>query len=115
MRVTTDLWVSALVRRTFSAGGFAVIARRGSAEAGAAMLTLRDRFGEVRLYAPAPQTSYDEARPDERLFAEVLRSDDPAEIEKRIEREMRFDPDLWVVDFETDEATFLDLVTVTTP
>lgn len=115
MRVTTDFWVSALVRRTFSAGGFAAVVRRGSTEAGAAMLTLRDRFGVVRLYAPAPQTSYDEAKPDERMFVEVLRTDHPDEIDRRIERETKFDPDLWVVDFEVEEQQFLELVSVTTP
>lgn len=115
MRVTTELWVSALVRRAFATGGFAAVARRGATEAGAAMLTLRDRAGGISLYAPAPQTSYDEARPDERMFAQVLRGADEDEVQRRIERELRFDPDLWVVDFEIDEAAFSELVTVTTP
>ncbi|TIL61977.1 MAG: DUF1491 family protein, partial [Mesorhizobium sp.] len=28
MRVTTDLWVSALLRRVFGAGGFAAVVKR---------------------------------------------------------------------------------------
>ena len=115
MRVTTELWVSAIVRRAFSAGGFAAVARRGAGESGATMLMLRDRLGEVRLFTPAPQTSYDEARPDERLFAEVLRTFDEEAVRQRIEREARFDPDLWVVELEVDEAIFRELVPVTTP
>lgn len=79
------------------------------------MVLLRDRFGEVRLFAPAPQTSYDEARPEERLFGEVLRSVDEDEVQKRIERELRFDPDLWVVELEVDEKTFSEMVSITTP
>lgn len=115
MRVTTDLWVSSIVRRAFSAGGFAAVARRGAGEAGAVMVSLRDRLGEVRLFAPAPQTSYDDARPQGRLFTEVLRTADEDAVRQRIEREARFDPDLWVVELEVDEALFLELVPVATP
>lgn len=115
LRVTSELWVSAVVRRSFSAGGFAAVERRGAPEAGAIMITLRDRLGEVRLFAPAPQTSYDTERPADRQFVEVLRTTDEEALRQRIARELRFDPDLWVVEFEVDEATFADLVPVTTP
>lgn len=115
MRVTTELWVSAVVRRAFAGGGFAAVERRGAAEAGAVMILRRDRLGEVRLYAPAPQASYDEARPQERLFTEVLRTADDEEAARRIEREARFDPDLWVVELEVGDAAFAQLVAVTTP
>lgn len=99
MRVTTDLWVSALLRRVFSAGGFAAVVSRGASEAGAVYLLVRNRTGEVHFYRPASQTSYDTARPDERLFsrAETLNED---EIEKKLESERRFDPDIWVVELE---------------
>ena len=99
MRVTTDLWVSALLRRVFSAGGFAAVVSRGASEAGAVYLLVRNRTGEVHFYRPASQTSYDTARPDERLFslAETLTED---EIEKKLERERRFDADIWVVELE---------------
>jgi hypothetical protein len=79
------------------------------------MITVRDRLGEVTLYGPAPQTSYDESKPQDRLFTEILRTGDLDAIDKRIERERRFDTDLWVVDLDVDEATFRDLVSVTTP
>lgn len=115
LRVTSDFWVSAVVRRAFSAGGFAAVERRGAQEAGAIMITLRDRLGEVRLFAPAPQASYDTERPADRHFTEVLRTTDEEALRQRIEREMRFDPDLWVVDLEVDEAIFAQLVPVTTP
>ncbi len=115
MRVTTELWVSAIIRRAFASGGFAAVARKGSPEAGAVMVTLRDRFGETRLFAPAPQTSYDEGGADERHFSEVLRTTDPDEIAAKIDRETRFDSDLWVVELEVDEDVFAGLVPVTTP
>lgn len=114
LRVTSDLWVSALVRRIFGAGGFAAVERRGAAEAGAIMIVRRDRTGELRLYMPAPQTSYDEAKPQDRLFVEVPAVDEE-EVGRRLERELRFDPDMWVVEVETDEKLFAETVSVTTP
>ena len=72
MRVTTDLWVSALVRRVFGTGGFAAVVKRGATEAGAVFVLSRGRLGEVALYGPAPQTSYDSAKPDERFFLNVM-------------------------------------------
>ena len=115
MRVTTELWVAAMVRRAFSAGGFAAVSRRGAAEAGAVMIVLRGRFGDARLFAPAPQTSYDAARPEDRRFVEVQQVEDEEALRTRIERETRFDPDLWLVEFELDDAAFSELVDVTTP
>jgi hypothetical protein len=115
MRVTTDFWVSSILRRAFSAGGFAAVARRGASEAGAVMLTQRDRMGQTRLYGPAPQTSYEDAKPDQRLFVEILSADDEQSIREKIEREVRFDPDIWVVELEVDDALFAELVPITTP
>ncbi|MET0943059.1 MAG: DUF1491 family protein, partial [Mesorhizobium sp.] len=44
MRVTSELWVSALTRRVFSGGGFAAILKRGAAEAGAVFILSRNRL-----------------------------------------------------------------------
>ena len=113
MRVTSDLWVSSIVRRAFAAGGFAAVARRGAADAGAVFITCRLRGGEIRLLGPAPQTSYGEARPDDRLFAEIARADDEQTIQQRLDRELRFDPDVWVIELEVDDPE--GLVSITTP
>jgi hypothetical protein len=115
MRVTTEFWVSSVLRRAFSAGGFGAVERRGAAEAGAVLILRRDRMGATALYAPAPQASYDEARPQERLFTQVLNGADEEAAAGRIARETRFDPDLWIVELEVDDALFEELVAVTTP
>ncbi|WP_163269029.1 DUF1491 family protein [Chelativorans alearense] len=101
MRVTSELWVSALVRRVFADGGFAAVRRKGAREAGAIFIIRRTRLGELEFYAPAPQTSYDDARPSERQFVRVAAATEEDAVEKRLEREMRFDPDVWVVEVET--------------
>lgn len=115
MRVTTDFWVSALLRRIFGEGGFGAILSRGALEAGAVFILTRDRFGRTSLYGPAPQTSYDMARPDERQFSLFESDDDVAAIDKRLERERRFDPDIWVVEIEPGQTEIKDLVSLTTP
>ena len=101
MRVTSDLWISALVRRVFSDGGFAVVRRKGALEAGAIFVLQRTRMGELELYGPAPQTSYDDARPSERYFTRMISTLVEEDVEKRIAREVRFDPDIWLVEVET--------------
>lgn len=114
MRVTTDLWVSALLRRVFSAGGFAAVVKRGATEAGAAFVLTRGRFGDVALYGPAPQTSYDSAKPDERFFILLGAGDDPAVFDARLEKEKRFDPDIWIVEIEAGAAPVEELISVKT-
>lgn len=116
MRITSELWVSALMRRAFSAGGFAAVERRGSTEAGAIFVISRTRDGELTLFGPAPQATYEDTRPHERLFAELVRASDPAAVSKKIASEERFDPDLWVVELEIEDPQLLaELVPVRTP
>lgn len=100
MRVTSDLWVSALLRRVQSAGGFGAVLRRGAVEAGAIFIVSRSRLGGVTLYGPAPQIAYEEGRPEERRFSELLGPTDDETVDARIDREVRFDPDLWVIEVE---------------
>ncbi|PLX39627.1 MAG: DUF1491 domain-containing protein [Hyphomicrobiales bacterium] len=109
MRVTSDLWVSAHVRRCFSAGAMALVARRGATEAGAIFLKINRLYGRFDLYGPAPQTDFDEDRPRDRLFERVLEECPESEIDERLTREARFDSDLWIVEIEDREGrAFLD-------
>jgi hypothetical protein len=114
MRVTTELFVSALVRRAFIEGGFAAIMRKGAAEAGAVFVIARGRDGQVRLFGPAPQTSYETGKPEERRFAPLLSDRDETLVNERLEREIRFDPDVWIVELETAGPAEA-LLEVTTP
>lgn len=115
MRVTADFWVSALIRRVFGAGGFAAVVKRGATEAGAVFVVTRNRLGEAFLYGPAPQTSYDSAKPDERFFTPIGVGEDADAIEARLEREKRFDPDIWVVEIEAGSIPLEDLISVRMP
>jgi len=67
--------------------------------------------GNAVLYAPAPQTVYDESRPAERMFSAI--SPQPVSeqaVEERLAKEIRFDPDAWIVETEDRAGRhFLDL------
>lgn len=110
MRVTSELWVSALVRRVFGEGGFAAVSSRGAGEAGAIFIIARDRLGTVSLYGPASQTSYAEDRPSGRLFSILMQSADESAVTERLEREQRFDPDVWVVEIEPGRSSLGELL-----
>ncbi len=110
MRVTSSLWVGAYVRRCSAEGIAAVVARRGAAEAGAIFIIVDRLTGAADLYGPAPQSAFDEGRPSERLF-QLLMNDQPlATVNERLDREARFDPDLWIVAVEERDArVFFDV------
>jgi hypothetical protein len=111
MRLRSDIWVAAYLRRCAIEGAYAVLRRRGAAEAGAIFVSLDRLDGTAALFAPAPQTEVD-ARGIERVWMRAHKAEwvDPAEIEARLARELRFDPDIWIVAVE-DRAgrSFLDL------
>lgn len=105
MRVTTEFFCSALVRRIFAAGGFAAVERKGAAEAGAIFLKERRRDGRMTLFAPAPQSAFGSGEAGERRFERRLTEADADGIEDLIARELRFDPDLWVIEAETEDLS----------
>jgi len=110
MRLRTDMFVSVLLRRSQAEGAFVTVVRRGAAEAGTLFVVVRGRHGLFDLYGPAPQTSFSGARPTERLFSPLLRASGEAEVWRRLEQEVRFDPDLWIVEIDDAEARpFVDL------
>lgn len=93
-------------------GAFAAVRRRGAEDAGAIFVKVSRFDGTATLFAPAPQSAFDEAMPTDRAFALALpaaRAD--AVIEDRLMREIRFDPDAWIVEVEDrDGRHFLESV-----
>ncbi|MCI0466113.1 MAG: DUF1491 family protein [Beijerinckiaceae bacterium] len=110
MRLRADFWVAAYIRRCAHEGAMAVLRRRGAAEAGAIFIKIDRLDGFVSLYGPAPQSEL--TGKDDRLFARLHTEPwiDPAEAEQRLARQIRFDPDLWIVETEDKQGrSFLDL------
>ena len=77
----------------------AVLRRRGAPEAGTVFVTVDRLDGTADLYGPAPQSMVTGEEMD-RVFAPVLTGADAAEVEARMGREIRFDPDLWWIAIE---------------
>jgi hypothetical protein len=112
MRLKSSIWVSAYVRRCDIEGAFAAVRRRGAEEAGAIFIKLNRLDGTGMLFGPAPQAMFDEARPVDRLFTALAGRDAPApdaELEARLVKELKFDPDVWIVEVEDRQGRhFLD-------
>jgi hypothetical protein len=68
MRLRTDIFVSALLRRVFAKGDFAAVEKKGAEQAGAIFIRQHFRDGLETLYGPAPQSFFDEEQTGERLF-----------------------------------------------
>jgi len=112
MRLKSAIWVAAYIRRCQVEGLFAAVRRRGAEEAGAIFVVLNRLDGTADLYAPAPQTAFDEASPAERAFSIALKQSPApeAEVEARLRREIDFDPDVWIVEVEDRAGRhFLDV------
>lgn len=112
MRLKSGIWVAGYLRRCNVEGLFAAVRRRGAEEAGAVFIVINRLDGTATLYGPAPQSSFDEAQPADRMFTAVLGGQSPVpekDIEARLGRELKFDPDIWVVEVEDREGRhFLD-------
>ena len=111
MRLKSSIWVSAYLRRCQTEGIFAAVRKRGAEEAGAVFVKVALLDGSAVLYAPAPQTAYDDSRPTERIFAPISPQPVPESVvEERLAKEIRFDPDVWIVEAEDRAGRhFLDL------
>ena len=107
MRVKTDIFASALMRRVFARGDFAAVERRGADDAGAVFIRQSFRDGTETLFAPAPQSFFDTEDSGDRLFERRLDRVSRSETEAVLEREIRFDPDLWVLALETEDVADL--------
>jgi hypothetical protein len=111
MRLKSSIWVAAYLRRCQTAGVFGAVRRRGAEEAGAVFVKVALLDGKAMLYVPAPQTVYEDSRPIERFFMPTSKEPLPEpSVEERLQKEIRFDPDAWIVETEDRSGRhFLDL------
>ena len=113
MRLKSSIWVAAYIRRCQVEGLFAAVRRHGADEAGAIFVKVNRLDGTADLYGPAPQAAFDEAQPADRAFSLCLKVQPAPEpdVEAFLGREMRFDPDVWIVETEDRAGRhFLDHV-----
>lgn len=113
MRLRSDIFVSAYIRRCGLEGAPAVLRRRGAAEAGAIFIKIDRLDGTCSLFGPAQQNAVADEPGIDRLFVRLHDGEaiPVPDAEDKLAREIRFDPDLWIV--EVDDRTGsprLDLV-----
>ena len=109
-RLKSAIFVSAYIRRCAVEGASAVLRRRGAEEAGAVFVKVDRLDGTADLYGPAPQSLVSDSD-GQRLFVRLTPPGaTPLDAEQRLVREIRFDPDLWIVEAEDRAGRhFLDL------
>lgn len=99
MLISSDLWVGALVRRAGIEGASATVVRRGDGRAGTVIVKAYNTLTrQARLYTEA-------FGPDgERLWIQPVVSDFEGELDAYIQRQIGYDPDIWIVEIEDREG-----------
>jgi hypothetical protein len=102
MRLKSGIWVAAYLRRRHIEGTLAVVRRRGAEEAGAIFVRISRLDGTGDLYGPAPQSAFEDSHPVDRAFSSCFKQQPLPEvdIEAYLARQIRFDPDLWIIEVE---------------
>ena len=99
MQIDTAIWVYALIRRVHQGGAFATVGRRGDSRGGAVLVkVINRRAGEARLVAEATRGV------GEQFWMQPILSTDEADLDAYIERAVRIDPDVWVVEIDDPEG-----------
>lgn len=113
-RLTSSIFVSAVIRRVNGAGGFATVLRRGSDEAGAIFVCVPGERGQgTALYGQVPQSVFAEKEDTAaggRLFEQLAEGLSQDELDSRFEREARLDPDFWVIELELFGRPLTDFI-----
>ena len=104
VRLKSEIWVHAFLRRAFAQGFYGAVLRKGAVEAGAIYVVINRLDGTVRVLGPPPGSAIDEA--GERLWSEVVPPvTSAAEVASFTARLAKFDPDIWVVEVEDRTGT----------
>jgi hypothetical protein len=93
--LSSDVWVSALIRRAEIGGGFATVSRKGDARAGTVIVKVFNTSDRTaRLYSEAFGPG------GERLWMQPVESEFENELDDYLQRQIKYDPDLWIVEIE---------------
>ena len=99
MLLSTDIWVGALIRRAEQGGAFATVARKGDLRAGAVLVKTFNRLdGTTAIYSEAFSGD------GERVWMQPSASREEPDLDRYVERALRVDPDLWVVEIEDKQG-----------
>lgn len=104
-RLQTDFWVKAYVRRCQTGGAAAFVVRRGNREAGVVLLKINRLNSQFMVLARSRDL-------DGGAIWRQATGVEPVEEEAAelyLEKQLKFDPDIWVIEVEDREGRhFLD-------
>ena len=100
-RVTSDFWVSAYLGRLSGEGIFAHVSAKGDPTAGAVAVKVATMCGQASLWV----RSYDGE--GNRVWTCLHEDADEPEVDAALERQRKFDRDLWVIEVEDPRGRHL--------
>lgn len=104
MRLKAEIWVKAYLRRCAVQGASGVVVRHGDDDAGAIFIRIVRSDFKVAIFSPAPAGTKD-ADWDRRWVKNFDGAFvDEVEAQQFLDRERRFDSDLWIVEIEDREG-----------
>ena len=100
MRVKSEVWVRAYLRRCQAQGVSVVIAQRGDESAGAIFIRIDRLDGTVSLFGPVPSGTAGSETDRQWMSCFEAHTVSAEQAERYLSRQQGFDPDLWIVDVE---------------
>lgn len=100
MSVKSEIWVKGHLRACYATGLTGVVARRGAKDAGAVYVQVFKDHDLVVLHAPAPGPAYDDAGRRQWSYPLGEAPVSRAEAQDYLDRQIAFDPDIWILDIE---------------
>lgn len=100
MRLKSEIWVKAYVRRCAADGAAAFVVRRGDADAGSIFIRINRLDGTSMVFGPASAGLFSadvERRWSRRLGPEPVLDE---KADSYLTREFEFDPDIWLIEVE---------------
>jgi hypothetical protein len=99
-RITSQILVQALIRRTQAEGGFAAVLHKGDAIAGTILVQTIGADRQAQLL----ERVSDFAGGYDLLPIATQSGGDPAALTQYIDRRIRSDPDIWIVELDVPNA-----------
>jgi hypothetical protein len=98
-RVKAQIWVQIALRLGDKDGRPGMVLRRGDADAGGVLVVLRDRENRLVVLSQTRTEGGELAW----LRATGAEPVDQARADAYVDRQVKFDPDLWVIEFESPD------------
>jgi hypothetical protein len=99
LRLNSEIWVQALLRRCQTEGKFGAVLNKGSPEAGSVFVTVHHLDGTYSLLSPPPGPAYDKDG-ERRFMLNPPRRLSWQEVRETVDRHKKFDSDIWLVEVE---------------